>query len=142
MHGHFTKKSKFMHSHSHGSSSVGPDLNLVGTWRRKHLMRHFDCKRVRRLQGPNSPNLSKESREVSTLTFKIRSGLVRTDLRNKRTISRTCLILKIRSCNARSDLKNKSARFSGGFRGQKTPISDHPRKGCFESKNPFLYRAP
>ena len=26
-----------------------------------------------------------------------------------------------------------------GFRSRKTPISPHPRKGCFESKNPHFY---
>ena len=48
-------------------------------------------------------------REASTLIFKIRSCIVRSDLQNKHEISRKCLIFKICSYSARSDLKKKSA---------------------------------
>ena len=51
--------------------------------------------------------------EASTPIFSVRSCAVRSDLKDKRKISRKCLILKIRSYNARSDLKTKSVRFSG-----------------------------
>ena len=62
---------------------------------------------------PKRPRKSPAPREASTLTFKIRSCVVRSDLKNKHKISRKCLIFKIRSYSAGSDLKNKSARFSG-----------------------------
>ena len=54
-------------------------------------------------------------RDASTLIYKIRSCIARTDLWNKHEISRECLIFKIQSCNARSDLKNKSAIASLGY---------------------------
>ena len=52
-------------------------------------------------------------REASTLTFKIRSCIVRTDLKNKAFSADVMLVFKIRSYSARSDIGNKSARFSG-----------------------------
>ena len=53
--------------------------------------------------------------EASTLIFKIRSCITRTDLNNKALSADFSHIFKIRSCSTRSDLKNKSARFSGIF---------------------------
>ena len=52
------------------------------------------------------------TREASTLIFKIRSRIVRSDLKDK-TLSAHFIGYKIRYYSARSDLKNKSVRFSG-----------------------------